>query len=122
MAKELKDFRQGDTKNIRLDYGVGFSIVGYKFWFTLRTAFDDVNPIVQVATTAGNHPLDDVANGIAYLQLESDVSANIPVGKYFWDVQAATPSSPPVVTTLLPTIKNLKDKIEVLEQVTKVVV
>lgn len=122
MAKELKDFRQGDTKIIRIDYGTGVDITGFKFWFSLRKEFDDTTPVSQTSTTAGNHSLDDVANGLAYIQLESDDSSLIPVDKYYWDVQAADTSSPPIVTTLLPTVKLVKDKIAVLEQVTKTVI
>jgi len=119
MAKELADFRQGDTKKIKIDYGTGFNITGYMFWFTLRDDFGTVI-IAQVETTAGDHPLDDVANGIAYIQLESDVSKTIPAGKYVWDIQRSIPGAPPDVLTLLPTLKNVKDKIEVFEGVTLV--
>lgn len=121
MAKELKDFRQGDTKVIKIDYGTGFDITGYKFWFSLRVDFDDANPTSQTSTTAGDHTLDDVANGVAYIQLESDDSISIPVGSYYWDVQASDAAAPPVITTLLPTIKLVKDKIAVLEHVTKTI-
>lgn len=119
MAKELEDFRQGDTKKIKIDYGQGFDITGYKFWFTLREDFGSAI-VAQVSTVAGNHSLDDVANGIAYIQLESDVSKAIPTGKYVWDVQRAIPTTPPDVLTLLPTLKNVKDKIEVYAGVTLV--
>ena len=105
MAKELKDFRQGDTKVIKIDYGVGFDITGYIFFFTLRNEFTDAGFVAQVKTTAGDHALDDVANGIAYLVLPSDTSLTIPVAKYVWDVQRVIPGSPPDVLTLLPTIK-----------------
>lgn len=119
MAKELSDFRQGDTKKIRIDYGTGFDITGYMFWFTLR---DDFNTaiVTQVSTTAGDHPLDDVLNGVAYIQLESDDSKLIPAGKYVWDIQRAIPGVPPDVLTLLPTLKNVKDRIIVYEGVTLV--
>lgn len=124
MAKELKDFRQGDTKVIKVDYGVGFDITGYIFWFTLRTDFDAVTPTAQVQTTAGSHALDDVANGIAYIELPSDVSLATPTGKYVWDIQRVIPGTPPNVLTLLPTIKyssgSSEDRIEVLPHVTKV--
>jgi len=119
MAKELADFRQGDTKKIKIDYGDGFNITGYMFWFTLRDDFG-TTIVAQVSTTAGDHPLDDVANGIAYIQLESDVSKLIPAGKYVWDIQRSIPGTPPDVLTLLPTLKNVKDKIEVFEGVTLV--
>ena len=116
MAKELADFRQGDTKKIKIDYGTGFDITGYQFWFTLRSDFGSAI-VAQVSTTAGDHALDDVANGIAYIQLDSDVSKEIPAGKYVWDIQRSIPAVPPDVLTLLPTLKNVKDKIIVYEGV-----
>ncbi len=119
MAKELNDFRQGDTKKIRINYGAGVDITGYIHWFTLRDSFG--SPIVtQVKSTAGDHPLDDIANGLAYLQLESDKSKLIPAGKYVWDVQRVIPLTPPDVLTLLPTLKNVNDKIQVFDGVTLV--
>lgn len=119
MAKELANFRQGDTKKIKIDYGVGFDISGYQFWLTMRADFG-LAIIAQVATTAGNHSLDDPLNGIAYIELPSDVSKAIPVGTYVWDVQRAIPGAPPDVQTLLPTLKNVDDKIEVFPGVTLV--
>lgn len=120
MAKDLSNFRQGDTKKIKIDYGTGFDVTGYKFWFTLRNNFGDVTFVAQASTTAGDNPLDDIANGLVWLFLESDVSKLIATGKYFWDVQRAIPGTPPDVLTLIPLEKNLKDKISVLDHVTKV--
>lgn len=118
MASEISDFRLGDTKIIKLFYGTGISIVGYKHWFTLRSDFDGAI-VAQVSSLAGSHSLDDVANGLAYLQLESDVSKTIPAGDYLWDIQRSDTSvNPPVVHTLLPSLKKYKDKIKVLEGVT----
>lgn len=119
MAAELSDFRQGDTKRIRIDYGTGFNITGYEFFFTLKTNFDDVANVAQVKTTAGSHPLDDVVNGIAIIELPSNISKSIPVGKYFWDIQRVIPGNPPDVLTLLPSKERYKEKIEVLHDVTQ---
>lgn len=118
MATELSDFRVGDTKIIKLFYGAGVDITGYKHWFTLRSTFDGAI-VAQVESLVGSHSLDDAANGLAYLQLESDASKLIPAAKYQWDVQRSDTSvSPPVVHTLLPSLKKYKEKIEVLEGVT----
>lgn len=119
MAKELADFRQGDTKRIRIDYGLGFDITGYEFFFTLKARFEDTVNVAQVKTIAGNHPADDAANGIAIIELPSDVSKLIPVGKYFYDIQRVIPGNPPDVLTILPSKENYKDKIEILPDVTQ---
>lgn len=121
MAKELANFRQGDTKVIKIiNTTAGYDVTGHIFWFTLRDAFDDVTPIAQVQTTAGDHPLDDIPNNTIYIEMGSDITKNIAVGKYFWDIQRSEGGTPPVIVTILPTEKNLKDKLEILEQVTKV--
>ena len=121
MAKELANFRQGDTKVIKIvNTTTGYDVTGHVFWFTLREKFDDVTPIAQLQTTAGTHPLDDIPNNTIYIEMGSDITKAIPVGKYFWDIQRSEGGTPPVIITILPTEKNLKDKIEVLEQVTKV--
>ena len=125
MAKELKNFRQGDTKIIQLNYGVGINITGYKFWFTLRAAFEGAL-VAQVSTVAGDDAaapdlLDEPANGIAYIVMGSDITKAVATQKYFWDIQRLKPATtPPDILTLFPTEKNLKDKLEVLPQVTLV--
>lgn len=119
MAKELADFRQGDTKRIRIDYGVGFDITGYEFFFTLKAKFEDTVNVAQVKTTAGDNPLDDVLNGVAIITLPSDISKSIPVGKYFWDIQRVIPGNPPDVLTILPSKEYYKEKIEILPDVTQ---
>ena len=121
MAKELSNFRQGDTKVIKIvNTTPGYDVTGHEFWFTLREKFDDVTPIMQVITTAGDHPLDDIPNNTIYIEAGSDITKVVPVGSYFWDIQRSEGGVPPVIVTILPTEKNLKDKIKVLEQVTKV--
>ena len=120
MAKELANFRQGDTKVIKvINTTTGYDVTGHTFWFTLRDKFDNVAFIAQVKTTAGDHPLDDIANNTIFIEMGSDVTKGIPVGSYFWDIQRSEGGVPPVIVTILPTEKNLKDKILVLEQVTK---
>jgi len=119
MAKELEDFRQGDTKRVKIDYGTGVDITGYKHWLTLRVELGDTNIIAQAFSVAGSHALDQVSNGIAFVQLESDISKLIPPGKYVWDVQRVVPgTSPPDVLTLAPSIKNFNDKVQVFQGVT----
>lgn len=124
MAEFLSDFRQGDTKIIKIDYGVGFDITGWDFFFTMRKDFEDGTPITaQVKTTAGNHSLDDVANGLAHLELDSITSAAIPADGYVYDVQRVKPNGalPVSVLTLLPPVSNFDDVLQVAPQVTKIV-
>lgn len=123
MAKYLNDFRQGDTKIIKIDYGIGVDITGWEFFFTMRSDFEDVTPITaQIKTTAGDHALDDVANGLAHIELDSTTSAAIPVNGYVYDVQRVKPNgaNPVSVLTLLPPVDDFDDIIKVAAQVTKI--
>ena len=123
MAKYLNDFRQGDTKIIKIDYGTGVDITGWDFMFTMRTDFEDATPITaQVKTTAGDHTLDDVANGLAHIELDSTTSAAIPVEGYVYDVQRVKPNGalPVSVLTLLPPVADYDDILTVAPQVTKI--
>lgn len=126
MAEFLSDFRQGDTKIIKIDYGQGspFDITGWKFFFTMRKDFEDTTPIAaQVMSTAGDHTLDDVANGLAHLELGSDVSATIAADGYIYDVQRVKPNGllPVSVLTILPPVANFDDLLTVAPQVTKII-
>jgi len=123
MATYLKDFRQGDTKIIKIDYGVGVDITDWEFFFTMRVDFEEATPITaQVKTKAGDHGLDDVANGLAHIELDSTTSAGIPVGGYVYDVQRVKPNgaNPVSVLTLLPPVADFNDVLLVAAQVTKI--
>lgn len=124
MAEFLSDFRQGDTKIIKIDYGTGNDITGWDFFFTMRDTFGVDSVIVaQVKTTAGDHTLDDVANGLAHLELDSESSALIPAGGYVYDVQRVKPNGakPVSVLTLIPTVEKFDDILTVAPQVTVIV-
>lgn len=125
MGVHLNDFRQGDTVTIKIDYGTGFDITGYEFWFTMRADFDDLSPIIaQISTTAGDHTLDDIVNGLAHIELDSVTSAAIPVGGYVYDVQRGKPNgaNPKDILTLLPPVADFDDVLLVAAQVTKATV
>ena len=120
MGTYVKDFRQGETKTIKINYGSGCDITGWKFWFTLRKEFNDTTFVAQATHTAGDDPNDDVANGLCYITMDSDVSELIPAGKYYYDVRVSKGGTPPVIRTIIPPIDDYKDKVEVVESVTKV--
>jgi len=123
MAKYLSDFRQGDTKIIQINYGTGFDITGWSFYFTMRADFEEGTPITaQVKTTVGDHALDDPANGLAHIELDSTTSAGITVGGYVYDVQRVKPNGaePVSVLTLIPPVADFSDVLLVAAQVTKI--
>lgn len=120
MSDYITDFRQGDTKVIKIDYGTGVDITGWIFIFTMKAKLESATITAQVKTTAGDNPLDDVANGLCYITLDSDTSYTIAPGKYFYDVQVNKGGVPPVIKTILPPITDVNDKITVVAGATRV--
>lgn len=118
MAKYIADFRQGDTVKIKVAYDTATDITGYKYWFTVKTSFDDADAsaVMQVETTAGDYAEDDPSNGVAYIVAPSTATTPIPSSKYYYDVQELSPGGE--VRTLVPPIADYKDKIFVAPQVT----
>ncbi len=113
MSEYLADFRAGDTKIIKIQYEAGVDITGWVFYLALFEDFGKTNTVL-VSTTAGANPLDDPANGLVYIVLDSDVSAEIPADKYYFTVKRSDPSvSPPEVKTIMPPIADYKDKVVV---------
>lgn len=122
MSDYISDFRQGDSKVIKIDYGIGVDITGWKFWLTMKTELDSSSYVAQVSTTAGDDSNDDVANGIAYITIDSTTSINIPAGKYYYDVQVNKGGTPPIIKTILPPIDDYKDRITVVQGLTKTII
>lgn len=120
MGTYVSDFRQGDTKIIKVDFGNGVNITGWVFWFTLRKEFGDKNFVAQVTYNAGDNSMDDIFNGLAHITLDSDTSATIEPGKYYYDVQVSKGGTPPNIKTILPPIDDYKDRVTVVPGVTKV--
>ena len=122
MAKDITDMRVGDEYTLKIDYGVGVNITGYKFWITLKTAVTDTDlqAVLQYSTVAGNEPADDVLNGIAYIVVPSNIMKTVPAGEYFYDVQAKRPGADGVgIKTLLPKITNTDDIVTVFPEITR---
>jgi hypothetical protein len=117
MSDYIQNFRQGNTKVIKIDYGKGVDVTGWKYYFTLKNEIDDVTNVHQTMTTAGDNALDDINNGLAFLTVDSTASALIPVGKYFWSIVVDKGGSPPVITTILPPIDDWKDKLEIVQAI-----
>jgi len=106
MGTYIKDFRQGETKSIKINYGAGCDITGWLFWFTMRKEFDDTDFVAQATHTAGADANDDPTSGLAYITLPSDVSALIDIGKYYYDVRVSKGGTPPVIRTIVPPIED----------------
>lgn len=118
MGTYLKDFRQGDTKTIVMDYGNGVDVTGWEFTITLKESFGSSKIACQATTIAGDNTLDDVNNGLVHLTIDSVISTAIKPGKYYYDVQVNKGGSPPDIRTILPPIDDYKDRITVVEGLT----
>lgn len=112
MAKYLKDFRQGDTKKIRIKYEN--DITGWQFKITLLTDFGAA-PELEVTTTAGDYVEDSPTEGLCYLVIDSDVSSLITPKKYYYYIQRIVAGAPDDIKTILPPIKDYKDKLEIVD-------
>jgi hypothetical protein len=117
MAKYIADFRQGDTVKLKIAYDTATDITGYKYWFTVKTSFDDADAsaVLQVETTAGDYAEDDPANGVVWII--ADGTAAIAPGKYYYDVQELSAGGE--IRTLIPPVADYKDKLTVIPQVTQ---
>jgi hypothetical protein len=113
MSEYLQDFRVGDTVRVKIQYPTTTDITGYKFWLTLKNAFEDADPgVMQIETTAGDDPLDIPGSGRAYLVATPTDTGSIAPGKYVWDIQAMTADGE--ITTIAPPIAEYKDKVTVV--------
>lgn len=120
MSAVIPDFRQGDTYRIKLQYPEGTDITGYKFFLTLKAEFADEDPgALQVSTTAGDDWADEPEEGLAYLTAKAEETAEVPAGKYYWDIQEITADGD--IRTLAPDVANYKSRVTVVPQVTEAV-
>jgi hypothetical protein len=119
MAKKyIPDIRAGDSYQLEIKYNNGSDITGYKFWLTLKNKFtdDDSAAVLQTTTVAGSLPQDTPESGVCFFVISSEVTGTIPVGSYFYDLQARTQQGE--ITTLLPPISDYRSKVTVIPQVT----
>lgn len=129
MAKYLDDLRVGDDflQKITVSKPVNgvdtpVDLTGYKFWITVKTnvADLDADAVLQVSTTAGDHPADDEVNGIVYLYIPASVTKTVPAGEYFYDVQMMQPGGGSTgITTLVPPPACYDDKLTFYPEITR---
>lgn len=109
----MKDFRRGDTKTIKISYGT--DITGYKFRLSFLTTLGGVADL-DVESLAGTHPGDVPTEGLAYLKMESTESITLGAGKYFYYIRRIVDgTSPEDIVTIMPPVKDYKDKITVVD-------
>ena len=126
MSNYLPDMRAGDDYNIQLTVndlaGVPVNITGYKFWFTVKTSFSDLdaNAIFQFVTTVGDNANDVALSGICFISVPAAVTKLIAAGSYFYDIQQKAGVSGGL-TTVLPPTSDYKDKLVVIPEITRAI-
>lgn len=120
MGTYIPDFRQGDTKIIKVDYGIGYDITGWVFYFVMKLDADSRNADVLISTTVGDNTLDDALNGLVHITLDSNISKALKPGSYLYSVKRSKGGIPEDIQTVLPPIDESQDRIRVVEALTLV--
>lgn len=121
MTKHLPPIRQGDDYKSKIAFPVGTDITGVRFFLTLKNDFEDPDElaVLQYTHTAGVGADDDAINGNCVFAVPAAVTATLPAGAYFYDLQAVFIAGD--VVTLAPPIKEYKVKLAVIPQVTRAI-
>lgn len=114
MAKYLQDIRQGDSRTIKINYGDGFDISGWTFYFVMKLDLEQVDPDVFVTTTVGSHAEDDAANGIVNIVISSAITGALEPDSYYYSVKRSDGATTPDIKTILPPVEEYKDRLNVI--------
>ena len=115
MAKYIQDIRQGDSRTIRINYGKGFDITGWSFYFVMKKDLNQTTADVDISATVGSHPEDDPLNGIANLFIPASVTASLTECAYYYSLKRSDNGTNPDIKTILPPIDEYNDRIRVIK-------
>ena len=115
MAKYLQDIRQGDSRTIRINYGAGYNITGWQFYFTMKLDIDVLANEVEVTTNVGDHVDDDALNGIVNIVVPASVTGALVPDSYYYSIKRTDGAGVPEIKTLLPPIEDFKDRLKVVK-------
>ena len=115
MAKYIQDIRQGDTRTIRINYGVGYDITGWTFYFTMKSDLDAATNDVDISMVVGSHPEDDALNGITNIVVPSATTAGLTEGAYYYSIKRSDTGGTPDIKTILPPIDEYKDRLRIIK-------
>jgi len=114
MAKYLQDIRQGDTRTIKINYGEGFDISGWTFYFVMKEDLTAEEPDVLITTTVGDHTEDDAANGIVNIVVSSAITGALTASSYYYSVKRSDGGATPDIKTILPPVDEYKDRLRII--------
>lgn len=112
IEKNLDNQVRGDTWiltfNIQNSAGAPENITGNDYWFTLKSAIDDVDAtaVLQIGPVAAGSP--DAANGIITIVALPEDTDHLEAKTYFYDLQEVNTSNE-VTTLLIGKVKVVKD-------------
>lgn len=107
MSEILGEYRQGDDWSILLTFkidGVAQDITDHIFTFTLVEDWDDSPILQEIHTVPEFHGIE----GICLIKIPHEKTAQVPAGKYYWDIQQQMPGG--TINTVLPQPENYKDR------------
>lgn len=113
ISKHLPHIRQGDTYSFALKYPETINLTGYKWYFTLKEAFTDLDSeaILDYSKLAGDNSLDMPTTGMCFFVIPPSITENLPAGAYYYSFVSLSPLG--LVDTLAPPISDYKFKIRV---------
>lgn len=119
MALYIDDFYQGDSFKVKLDYGLGFDLTGYRFWATLKKHYADLDEdaALKISTEPGDDPDDEPTNGIVHIPFATSVTSLLDAGKYHYDIWEQAPDLDP--NQLYPLVEDRTDRVLVAAATTR---
>lgn len=117
MSRLLGEFRKGDDWDILIRFNLAddtpIDITGFKYTLTLVEDFGDAPALVA------EHTVNSIegAQGICLFRVDSELTAAVEAGKYYWDVQQEDPDGR--INTILPDPEEYKDRFVVRPDATR---
>jgi len=114
MAKYLQDIRQGDSRTIKINYGEGFDISGWTFYFVMKADLEASDPDVVITATVGEHSEDDALNGIVNIVVPAATTAALVADSYYYSIKRSDGAATPDIKTILPPVDDYKDRLRII--------
>jgi hypothetical protein len=79
-----------------------WSLVGMSFTMEVKASRDDVTPLIELTSGAGQIIVDDVVQRVVHLNVpDTAIQASLPVATYVYDFIMYDTSVPPIRTVLM---------------------
>lgn len=79
-----------------------WSLVGMSFTMEVKASRDDITPLIELTSGAGQIIVDDVVQRVVHLNVpDTAIQASLPVATYVYDFIMYDTSVPPIRTVLM---------------------